>query len=121
MVVLDAPPAPGRSTLNGTVLGQPVRFNAGFPDILAASGRKYLFYAISLRPGNDGSRMLELEMENTPGDTLMDEYCRYLGAHLAEDSAQWRIWQVAGQFFQHASSEPGADVHVALESEHRGN
>lgn len=101
VVVLDAPPAPGRSTIEGHVLGQPVRFNAGFPDILAESGRPYFRYAISLQKGGAGLRRLELEgPEHMPAsEVFMQRYCDFLDQHLRADPAQWRIWQVAEQFF----------------------
>lgn len=112
VVVLDAPPAPGRSTLDGIVAGHAVRFNAGFPEILEKSGRKYLFYAISLLPGNSGLRELTLGEPREPGSELISDYCRYLEHHLASDSAQWRIWQVAGQFFVSPSQAGNSDPSI---------
>ena len=102
VVVLDAPPAPGRSTIDGHVVGHAVKFNAGFPEILEASGREYHFYAISLVEGPSALRILELTSAKKPEsrEQLIGEYCSYLGEHIRRDSAQWRIWQVAGQFFQ---------------------
>jgi hypothetical protein len=101
VVVLDAPPAPGRSTIEGIVVGRTVHFNAGFPEILEASGRPYCHYAISLEAGLTGLRRLELEgplaMESR--SEFMRRYCARLDAHLRADSAQWRIWSAAGQFF----------------------
>lgn len=105
VVVLDAPPAPGRSTIDGEVLGRPVKFNAGFPAILEESCREYLFYAISLQPGGSCVKKLELTPPRRPRsqEQLMGDYCQFLSGHLAEDSAQWRIWTAAGQFFQDAA------------------
>ena len=102
VVVLDAPPAPGRSTIDGTVLGRPVKFNAGFPGILDESGREYQFYAITLKQGPDALRKLELLPARRPQsqEQLIEDYCRFLSSHISSDSAQWRIWQVADQFFQ---------------------
>ncbi|NND45432.1 MAG: hypothetical protein HKN58_08915 [Xanthomonadales bacterium] len=101
VVVLDAPPAPGRSTIDGTVLGRPVRFNAGFPGILSESGRPYFNYAISLQPGDSGLRRLDLEGPASvqSEEAFMAGYCDFLDRHIRADSAQWRIWQVAEQFF----------------------
>jgi hypothetical protein len=102
IVVLDAPPTPGRSTIEGEVLGWPVRFNAGFPDILRESARAHHFFAISLQPGPATLKILELTEVRSAGsaDDLISDYCAFLEQHLATDSAQWRIWQVAGQFFR---------------------
>ena len=101
VVVLDAPPAPGRSTISGTVLGHAVKFNAGFPEILIESGREYQFYAITLNAKNT-LRTLELMPPKRPESSqqLIGNYCDFLSTHIHADSAQWRIWQVAGQFFQ---------------------
>jgi hypothetical protein len=41
------------------------------------------------------------------GGQLIGEYCDFLSDHIQQDSAQWRIWQVAGQFFQ--SEETGGE------------
>ena len=101
VVVLDAPPAPGRSTIDGSVMGHPVHFNAGFPGILKDSGREYQFYAISLN--KEGTlRKLDLMPPRRPESQhqLIDEYCAFMSGLIEQDSAQWRIWQVAGQFFQ---------------------
>lgn len=108
VVVLDAPPAPGRSTIDGTVAGHAVKFNAGFPEILEESGREYHFYAISLVEGLSALRTLELTSARKPESRqqLISDYCGFLSEHISRDSAQWRIWQVAEQFFQ---PEPGAD------------
>jgi hypothetical protein len=113
IVVLDAPPTPGRSTIAGEVTGWPVLFNAGFPEILRDSGRAHQFYAISLQPGNEALKILELTEVRPAGssEALIQEYCAFLGRHIERDSAQWRIWQVADQFFQtRVEQEPGAVV-----------
>lgn len=102
IVVLDAPPTPGRSTIEGEVLGWPVGFNAGFPDILKESGREHHLFAISLQPGPGALKILELTDPRPAGSAgeLIREYCAFLEQHLEADSAQWRIWQVADQFFR---------------------
>jgi hypothetical protein len=111
VVVLDAPPAPGRSTIDGTVLGHAVKFNAGFPEILMESGREYQFYAITLNR-NDRLRTLELLPPKLPESSmqLMNDYCGFLSSHIQADSAQWRIWQVAGQFFQSTANDEITDA-----------
>ena len=102
VVLLDAPPTPGRSTIDGVVLGQVVKFNAGFPGILQESGREYLFYALSLHEGNSGLRKLELSAPARlrSQENFIRDYCDNLTIHIRADPAQWRIWQVAEQFFQ---------------------
>lgn len=111
VVVLDAPPAPGRSTIDGTVLDCPVRFNAGFPGILKDSGRDYRFYAISLRAGDSGLKKLDLTPPSRPDsqEQLLRDYCQFMTGHLRDDSAQWRIWPAAGQFFQREADPVDGD------------
>lgn len=102
--LLDAPPAPGRSTIDGNVIGRPVKFNAGFPEILDESGREYHFYAMSLDDSGEALKVLELAQARRPESQqqLIRDYCEFLGEHINKDSAQWRIWQAADQFFQPA-------------------
>ena len=102
VVLFDAPPTAGRSTIDGTVLGKPVKFSAGFPDILHQSDREYLFYALSLQAGDEGLRSFECTTPAIPGShqQFIQDYCDYLGTHIDSDSAQWRFWPVAGQLFQ---------------------
>jgi hypothetical protein len=102
IIVLDAPPVPGRSTITEEVLGHAVCFNAGFPEILQESRREYIFYAISLTPGRRVGKVLEMtEPQDCQSPNIMlGAYCAFLGRHLGTDSAQWRIWRAADQFFQ---------------------
>jgi hypothetical protein len=110
IVVLDAPPVQGRSVLEGEVLGRRALFNAGFPGLLARSGKEYLYYAMNLAADGSVTKSLEL---GPPGRVVSDDpqrdesaflaaYCHHLGEHLGRDSAQWRIWEVAPQFFPDA-------------------
>lgn len=101
IVVVDAPPYPGRSVLEVEVLGRRARFNAGFPALLLASGKPCAFFSIALR--DDGSLRKRLFL--TPPrhfateDAFLDAYCRMLDDHLRGDPPQWRIWQAADQMF----------------------
>ena len=61
IVVMDAPPMEGRSTMDSQVLGRKAIFNAGFPNILAEKEKEFVFYAISLQPGDTVKKKLELE------------------------------------------------------------
>lgn len=106
IVLFDAPHE-GRSVMLGEVLGRSARFSAGFPRLLARSGKEYVFYAMNL--AEDGSVRKRLEVSAPgrllAGDPNRDEaaflatFCRQLHEHLARDSAQWRIWEVAPQIF----------------------
>lgn len=101
IVVVDAPPYPGRSVLEVEVLGRRARFNAGFPALLLASGKPCAFFSIALR--DDGSLRKRLFL--TPPRHFESEaaflaaYCRLLDEHLLGDAPQWRIWQAADQMF----------------------
>lgn len=101
IVVLDAPPLSGRSVIEAHVLGRRAVFNAGFPDLLAESGKPYLLFAISLDPRGRLTKRLELsEAQRVESrSAFMQTYCDHLSEHLRSDSSQWRIWQVAQQFF----------------------
>jgi hypothetical protein len=102
IVVMDAPPMEGRSTLNTTVLGKNAIFNAGFPTILGENEKEYVFYAISLQPGDMVRKKLELEGPFSSHDAqeFIQNYAGFLERHMIADPPQWRIWQAAGQFFK---------------------
>jgi len=102
IVVMDAPPMQGRSTLNTDVLGKNAVFNAGFPEILGDNEKEYVFYAISLQAGDSIRKRLELEGPFSSHDAqeFLKNYAVFLDSHLLSDPAQWRIWQVARQFWR---------------------
>jgi hypothetical protein len=102
IVVMDAPPKQGRPTLNARVLDKNAVFDAGFPTILAESHKEYVFYAISLQPGGLVRKKLELMGPFSADDAaeFIQDYASILDSHLRSDPAQWRIWQVAQQFWR---------------------
>jgi hypothetical protein len=102
IVVMDAPPMQGRPTLDNEVLGKNAHFNAGFPAILAEKEKQYVFYAISLQPGDTVRKKLELEgpFSSVDAQDFLQSYACFLERHLTSDPAQWRIWHVAGQFWK---------------------
>lgn len=101
IVVMDAPPMEGRPTLDCKVLGKKAHINAGFPLILAEKEKEYVFFAISLQPGDIVSKKLEMEGPFSSDEALdfVEQYAGFLDRHLSSDPAQWRIWQVAQQFW----------------------
>ena len=104
IVVMDAPPMEGRPVITSPVLGKNAVFNAGFPSILADKEKEYVFYALSLQPGDSVRKKLELEgpFSSSDDQEFIQNYAAFLGRHLSADSAQWRIWQVAQQFWNEA-------------------
>jgi len=102
IVVMDAPPMEGRPVLHGTVLGRNALFNAGFPTILGENEKEYVFYAISLQPGDAVMKKLELEGPFNAHDAqeFIQNYANFLERHMISDPAQWRIWQAAHQFLK---------------------
>ena len=101
IVVMDAPPRQGKSTLSATVLGKNAVFDTGFPNILVDNKKEYVFYAISLQPGGLVRKKLELEgpFSSDEAQEFVQKYAGFLNRHLSADSAQWRIWHVARQFW----------------------
>jgi len=101
IVIMDAPPTEGRLTMNATVLGKQAVFDAGFPAILIDKKREYVFYAMSLKAGDSPGKKLELSGPFNANDAqeFLQHYADFLDGHLSSDSAQWRIWHAAGQFW----------------------
>jgi hypothetical protein len=102
IVVMDAPPMEGRPVLNATVLGKSASFNAGFPTILGENEKEYVFYAISLQPGDTVRKKLELEGPFTSHEAqeFIENYAGFLERHMVTDPPQWRIWHAAQQFLK---------------------
>ena len=102
IVVMDAPPKAGKSTLNAEVIGKHARFESGFPKILADNHKEYVFYAISLQPGGLVRKKLELmgPFSSSDAQQFVEQYAGFLNRHLSSDSAQWRIWHVSKQFWR---------------------
>ncbi len=102
IVIMDAPPMEGRPTINSMVLGKNAVFNVGFPDILADKEKEYVFYAISLQPGDAILKKLELEgpFNSNEAQDFLQKYAGFLDRHLSSDPAQWRIWHAAQQFWR---------------------
>lgn len=101
VVVMDAPPMEGHPTLASPVLHRDAVFSAGFPTILVDKRKEYTFYALSLH--SDGSLRKRLELQGPFSSdnvqTFLQGYTRFLDRHLLSDSAQWRIWHAARQFW----------------------
>lgn len=102
IVVMDAPPKAGRPTLNAEVIGKNAIFEAGFPNILADNHKEYVFYALNLQPGGLVRKKLELmgPFSANAAQDFIQQYADFLNRHLSTDSAQWRIWHVAEQFWR---------------------
>jgi len=101
VVLMDAPPMMGRPTCSIPVLNRDAVFNTGFPTILVDKHKEYMFYALSLHP--DGSLRKKLELQgpfsSDNSQTFVQDFGGFLDQHLSSDSAQWRIWHAAEQFW----------------------
>jgi len=102
VVVMDAPPMEGRPTLTMPVLNRAAVFNASFLNALVDKQKEYVFYALSLHP--DGSLRKKMELQgpfrSDTAEAFLKSYAGYLDRHLTADSAHWRIWHVAAQFWR---------------------
>ena len=101
IVVMDAPPKAGKSTLKAEVIGKSANFESGFPKILADNHKEYVFYALNLQPGGLVRKKLELmgPFSSNDAQEFVEQYAAFLDQHLSSDPAQWRIWHVAQQFW----------------------
>jgi hypothetical protein len=103
-VLMDAPAQEGRAASTREMLGTPARFNVGFPAMFIEQGKEYVHYAMSL--SEDGTIRKKLEIQGPfraeGTDEYLDRYVRFLGCHLAADSAHWRIWRAEHQLWSHS-------------------
>lgn len=100
-ILMDAPHMMGRQASWRPVLGSKARFNAGFPTMLAETGKEYVMYAMNLC--SDGSVKKRLEMvgpfKTRDTEDFLDRFAPFLEQHLGQDSPQWRIWRAEYQFW----------------------
>lgn len=101
LVLMDAPPMEGRPVLKSDVLGKPASFNAAFSHTMAEKEKEYVFYAIGLQAGDGLTKQLELDGPYCSSDAqeFLQRYAVFLGQHICDDPAQWRIWHAARQFW----------------------
>ncbi len=102
IVVVDAPPTDGRSVIEATVMDRRALFHTGFPRVLIDSGRDFVLFAISLDENGRLTKKLEIRgpFKAESEAEFLDRFCEFLTTFLETDTAQWRIWHVADQFFQ---------------------
>jgi hypothetical protein len=107
-VVMDAPPMEGRPVLHVPVLDKVASFNKGFPDILEQGQKEYVLYAMNLHPDGSLRKRLELKgpFSHQTAQQFINDYSVFLDQHLASDSAHWRIWHVANQFWRPQDQSP---------------
>lgn len=108
VVLTDSPPMLGRPVLHAEVLGKTASFNAGFPKILAETGKEYVFYAISLNTDGSLTKSLELDGPYCSDDAqqFLQRYADFMEQHLGQDPSQWRFWQVSDQFWYDQPVKP---------------
>jgi hypothetical protein len=100
VVVLDAPTTREGRSIPAKVLGLDVEFNPEGPELMAAGGAKCVHYWLELDA--DGERLLRCGDISQPqtAEQLVSEFTGFMSSVLASDSAKWRLWHVADQFFR---------------------
>lgn len=101
VVIMDAPPRADQPTISSPVLGREAVFSAGFPKMLVEKEKEYMFFALSLHPDGSLRKRLELKgpFRSDSPQVFLQGFAGFLNQHLLADSAQWRIWHVARQFW----------------------
>jgi hypothetical protein len=101
LVVLDAPPMPGRRVMHGRVLDRTICLNAGFPEMLVESDKQCRHWAVGLDTNGDLDKTLYLSepLQTRDPQKFLQDYCDFLDGCMRNDGAQWRIWQAAGGLF----------------------
>jgi hypothetical protein len=105
VILLDAPTTrPDRSIL--TTVGDLVaEFNSDGPEWLVTGNSAVVLYSLGFNVA--GARELRCSEPFTPESTraLMQQFGDFMAQHLADDSAQWRLWHAADQLFRNLGNE----------------
>jgi hypothetical protein len=109
VILLDAPAMNPDTALNTRVLGHAVALNPDGARLLAEKSVKCSFFALGV--SWEGRTILNCNPPFTPSSAaeLIAAYGDFLTGLLEQDSAQWRLWHAAPQFFGETgrSAAPG--------------
>lgn len=100
VIVLDAPALNSDNSLRATVLGQPAELNRNGFLLLAEYKARCVFFYCGIREKGRSSLVCSEPFEPRDAKHLVERYGEYLNDLLRLDSAQWRLWHVAPQFFK---------------------
>lgn len=105
VILLDAPMARAGQSFRVKVLGVDTEFSGEGSQLLVERGARCVYYWMEVNA--QGERLLRFRDSNRPqtAELLIQEFAGELSARLAGNSACWRLWHAADQFFR---SQPGA-------------
>lgn len=107
VILLDAPAVNPEKALETQVLGRAVMLNRDGAQLLAEKSVPCSFYALGV--SWEGNARLDRHAPFKPSSAaeLIGEYGDFLTRLLEKDSAQWRLWHAAPQFFGESGSRAG--------------
>jgi hypothetical protein len=100
VILLDAPTTRPDRSIFLRVGDLVAEFNSGGPEWLVTGKSTVVLYSLSFNAA--GARELRCSEPFTPESTqaLMQQFSHFMAQHLADDSAQWRLWHAADQLFR---------------------
>ena len=100
LILLDAPMARAGQSFLVQVLGVKTEFSGEGSQLLVDRGARCVYYWMEV--SDTGERLLRFMPSSGPptAELLIQEFADQLSARLQHNSAHWRLWHAADQFFR---------------------
>ncbi len=100
LILLDAPMARAGQSFLVQVLGVNTEFSGEGSQLLVDRGARCVYYWMEV--SDTGERLLRFMPSSRPptAELLIQEFADQLSARLQHNSAHWRLWHAADQFFR---------------------
>jgi hypothetical protein len=105
VILLDAPVTRGGQSIHARVLGLDTEFSGEGPQLLIEGGARCVHYWLEV--DEKGERELHFkparpgpESQSQSAEQLVQDYADLMSDRLKANSAHWRLWHAADQFFR---------------------
>ena len=100
VILLDAPALNPGVSMCASVLDRQAEFNRNGAAVLAEGGARCVFYSSGVSASGEAELECTTAASCNNAERLMQDYGAFLTRLLHRDSAQWRLWHAAPQFFR---------------------
>jgi hypothetical protein len=102
VILLDAPVARAGQSFHVRVLGVNTEFSGEGSQLLVDRGARCVYYWMEVNESGDRLLRFKPSSQAQTAGQLIQEFAEQLSARLEDNSAHWRLWHAAEQFFRGA-------------------
>jgi hypothetical protein len=100
VILLDAPVTRAGASIHARVVGLDTEFSGEGSQLLINGGARCVHYWMETSDSGDRLLRFQLSQPAQTAEQLIREFAGLMSARLVENSAHWRLWHAAGQFFR---------------------